>query len=259
MKSVPSALSPVVQIENLTKRFRYGHGVVEAVSGVTLSLTRGDFAAVMGASGSGKSTLLHLAAGLTRPDAGTIRIAGTDLHALSDRERTVFRRRNIGLVFQAFNLIPTLTGEENIALPMLLGGRPDDNGDVARLVKELGLKDVCARRPDAMSGGEQQRVAIGRALVTRPSLVLADEPTGSLDSANGRRLCESFHRLCLEHGTTVLMVTHNPVVAFAAERILILKDGRLISETHRADYGTVQELTQHYIELTESAPQEVRG
>jgi len=257
MKCAPLS-APVVQIENLTKRFRYGHGVVEAVSGVTLSRARGDFAAVMGASGSGKSTLLHLAAGLTRPDAGTVRIAGTDLHALSDRERTMFRRKNIGLVFQAFNLIPTLTGEENIALPMLLGGRPDTNGDVARLVKELGLKDVCSRRPDAMSGGEQQRVAIGRALVTRPSLVLADEPTGSLDSANGHRLCESFHRLCLEHGTTVLMVTHNPVVAFAAARIFILKDGRLISETHRADYATVQDLTQHYIELTEPAPQEVR-
>ncbi|MBN2584482.1 MAG: ABC transporter ATP-binding protein [Planctomycetes bacterium] len=258
MKRATSS-DPILQIDGLCKRFHPGHGVVEAVRDVSLTLSHGDFAAVMGASGSGKSTLLHLVAGLTRPDEGTIRIGGTDIHALSERARTVFRRKNIGLVFQAFNLIPTLTGEENIALPMLLGGRSNGSDGVARLVEHLGLSGVRTRRPDSMSGGEQQRFAIARALVTNPSIVLADEPTGSLDSVNGRRLCDTFRKLCLENGTTVLMVTHNPAVAFAAEKILILKDGQLVGQTDRSEYATVQDLAQRYIDLMEADCQEVRG
>ena len=255
--AIPSA--PLLQVDHLSKRFHPGHGVVEAVRDVSLSLSQGDFAAVMGASGSGKSTLLHLVAGLTRPDEGTVRIAGTDIHAMSDRARTVFRRKNIGLVFQAFNLIPTLTGEENIALPMLLGGQGDGGDVVERLVIDLGLEGVCARRPDAMSGGEQQRIAIGRALSTRPAMVLADEPTGSLDSVNGRKLCDTFRKLCQENGTTVLMVTHNPSVAFAAQRILVLKDGQLVGQTDRSNYSTVQDLAQHYMDIMEADGQEVHG
>jgi putative ABC transport system ATP-binding protein len=247
-----STSTPILTVDHLTKRFRHGDVVVEAVRNVSFNLAQGDFAAVMGASGSGKSTLLHLVAGLTRPDEGKVHVSGTDIHALNDRDRTAFRRRHLSLVFQAFNLIPTLTGEENIVLPMLLGRERYDTGDVERLITELGLTGVRNRRPDAMSGGEQQRVAIGRALVTRPSLVLADEPTGSLDSVNGRKLCESFRKLCLEHGTSVLMVTHNPVVAFAAQRILVLNDGWLVSQTDRSTYATVQDLTQHYIELIEA-------
>jgi len=217
--------------------------------------------AVMGASGAGKSTLLHLVAGLTDPNEGRVAINGTDLFALRDHERTLFRRRHIGLVFQAFNLIPTLTGEENIALPLLLGesGHGPRKDGVGELVAGLGLTEVRHRCPDAMSGGEQQRIAIGRALVTRPSLVLADEPTGSLDSVNGRKLCDIFRKLCLEGGGTVLMVTHNPVVASAAARVVILNDGRIVSEFERSEYPTVQALTQHFIELTEQEPQEVAG
>lgn len=258
MKSASSP-TPILQVDHLCKRFHAGHGVVEAVRDISLTLSRGEFAAVMGASGSGKSTLLHLVAGLTRPDEGVVRIADTNLHALSERARTLFRRQNIGLIFQAFNLIPALTGEENIALPLLLGGQRGDGHDVARLVTELGLDGICRRRPDSMSGGEQQRVAIGRALVTRPALVLADEPTGSLDSVNGRRLCDTFRRLCRENGTTVLMVTHNPAVAFAAEKILIIKDGRLVGQFPRSDFASVQDLGRHYLQIMESDREEVRA
>lgn len=243
----------VLRIAGLTKRFRSGEETVEAVKNVTLTLAKGEFVAVMGASGSGKSTLLHLVAGLTQPDEGSVTIADTDIHALNDRARTLFRRQHIGLIFQAFNLIPSLTGYENIILPVLLG-RGAFDGDVSPLVSELGIEHVCKRQPDSMSGGEQQRVAIGRALVTNPSLILADEPTGSLDSVNGRKLCESFRRLSQEKGTTVLMVTHNPVVAFAADRIVVLKDGRVESDFARQGYPTVQELNRHYIEIIEKSP-----
>jgi putative ABC transport system ATP-binding protein len=220
-------------------------------------VARGEFVAVMGASGSGKSTLLHLVAGLTRADEGSVTIDGTDLFALSDSERTRFRRRHIGLIFQAFNLIPSLTGEENITLPMLLGRRADDPDGVRKLIGDLGLTGTCDRRPDAMSGGEQQRVAIGRALVTLPSLVLADEPTGSLDSINGRKLCTLLKRLCAEEHTAVLMVTHNPVVAFWAERIIILRDGLLVREFKRDDTTSLQAFTQQYVDAMEGTTIEV--
>jgi putative ABC transport system ATP-binding protein len=246
-----SASEHLLKISGLTKRFRYGGGVVEAVSGVTLSVDKGDFVAVMGASGSGKSTLLHLAAGLTRPDEGTVHINGTDINTLGDYALTLFRRKSIGLIFQSFNLIPSLTCEENIALPALLGGTGSTSERVRELTTRLGLTGLHGRRPDAMSGGEQQRVAIGRALVSKPSLILADEPTGSLDSANGRKLCNLFGSLCLESGATVLMVTHNPAVAIAASRFVVLKDGRLVGQLNKSDCKTVQDLNQAYVELTE--------
>ena len=246
--STPTAL----EIRNLSKSFRSGAGVVEAVRDVNLTVKPGEFVAVMGASGSGKSTLLHLVAGLTRPDEGTVNIAGTDIHYLNDGDLTLFRRKNIGLIFQAFNLIPSLTCEENIALPMLLGGAGSNPEKVNALIAKLGLERVRGRRPDSMSGGEQQRIAIGRALVSNPSVVLADEPTGSLDSANGRKLCDLFRKLCHEQGSTVLMVTHNPVVAFAASRFVILKDGKLVSELDKRQCLTVQDLNQAYIEIIDS-------
>ena len=246
---------PVLVVTQLSKRFRHGNEAVEAVKEVSLSLERGDFVAVMGASGSGKSTLLHLIAGLTAPDEGTVTIAGSDIFAMRDHERTVFRRREVGLIFQAFNLIPSLSAEENIALPLLLGdGKDGKQGKerVERLISRLGLVGVRSRRPDAMSGGEQQRVAIGRALVTRPSLILADEPTGSLDSVNGRKLCENFAELCHEDGAAVLMVTHNPTVAFHAEKVVVLHDGRVAHQCRTKDYGTVQEFTCDCIERTQA-------
>src|SRR6185295_17504635 len=184
----------------------------------------------MGASGSGKSTLLHLMAALTPPDGGRVLVNGQDLTKLNDRELTLFRRRNIGLVFQAFNLIPTLSAEENVALPLMLDGRngSDAAAKVDELLHNLGLASRRGHRPDAMSGGEQQRVAIGRALVTDPAVILADEPTGNLDSANSRSVCELLRDLSSIHNKTIVMVTHEPSVAALAQEVAVLKDGKLV-------------------------------
>jgi putative ABC transport system ATP-binding protein len=249
---VSQTAAPVLEVDNLTKRFRHGEEAVAAVKNVTLTLAKGEFVAIMGASGAGKSTLLHLVAGLTQPDGGAVRIGGTDIFALRDYDRTVFRRKHVGLVFQAFNLIPTLTGEENMALPLLMDGGAQSSEDIKRLVQQLGLKSVCSRYPDTMSGGEQQRVAIGRALATQPAIVLADEPTGSLDSANSQRLCETLKNLCRERGTTVLVVTHNPVVAFEAQRVVFLRDGEIVREFDTSRYKTVQEFAADYVQLAHS-------
>ncbi len=246
-----AAGSPILDVRGLTKSFGLGPHGVNALDDVSLSLEKGKFVSVMGASGSGKSTLLHLSAGLTRPSSGTVSIAGTDIASLGDHAMTLFRRKHIGLVFQAFNLIPSLSAEENIALPLLLSGASgkETTQRVDELVEKLGLSAVRARRPDAMSGGEQQRVAVGRALVGNPSLVLADEPTGNLDSANGQKLCGVFHRLCEESGATVLMVTHNPAVAFTASQFLILRDGRLARRLDKSECPTLQDLNQAYLEV----------
>jgi len=245
--------APLLEVRQLTKRFRCGSGVIEAVRDVSFTARKGEFVAVMGASGSGKSTLLHLLAGLTKPDEGSVTVAGRDVNALGDCAMTVFRRRHIGLIFQAFNLIPTLNGEDNIALPMLLGGRDRYGERMEKLIARLGLEGVRRRHPDTMSGGEQQRVAIGRALVSGAPLILADEPTGSLDATNGRTLCDLFRELCQESETTVLMVTHNPVVAFAASRFMILNDGELVGQLDRQHCATVQDLNHAYIDLIEKA------
>jgi putative ABC transport system ATP-binding protein len=169
-------------------------------------------------------------AGLTQADGGRVMIAGADLGAMNDRELTLFRRRKVGLVFQSFNLIPTLTAEENVLLPLMLDGRNGDAGDakVNELLARLGLAGRRGHRPDAMSGGEQQRVAIGRALVTDPAVILADEPTGNLDSANSRSVCELLRDLSAVHGKTIVMVTHEPSVAVYANEVAVLKDGKLV-------------------------------
>jgi putative ABC transport system ATP-binding protein len=235
-------MSPLV-VENATKAFRQGDRIVEALAGVSLVVQRGQFLAIMGASGSGKSTLLHLMAGLARPDSGHVRVNGQDLAAMNDRQLTLFRRRNIGLVFQSFNLIPTLSARENVGLPLMLEG---SNGDgaaakVDALLENLGLTSRSDHRPDAMSGGEQQRVAIGRALVTGPAVVLADEPTGNLDSVNSRAVCELLRDLTLHQGKTIVMVTHEPSVAAYAQEVAVLKDGRLVERfpTESGDNGQV--------------------
>lgn len=239
----------ILAVSGLSKRFHHAAGIVQAVDDVSFSLARGEFVAVMGASGSGKSTLLHLIAGLTGPDTGGIRIASRDLLAMGDGERTRFRRDRVGLIFQAFNLIPDLTGRENILLPSLLGAPPPPPGEPEALIEKLGIAAVCRRRPDAMSGGEQQRIAIARALVTRPALLLADEPTGALDTANSQRLCDLLKQLSAASGTSVLMVTHNPIVAFWAERILVMRDGRLIEDVPRTAFADLGSFSQHYAEL----------
>jgi putative ABC transport system ATP-binding protein len=222
-------MQPLV-VENVVKRFRQGDRAVSALDGVSLDVPQGQFLAIMGASGSGKSTLLHLMAGLTKPDEGRVLVAGADLVSMGDKDLTLFRRHHIGLVFQSFNLIPTLTAEENVLLPLMLDGRNGDAGDakVNELLLRLGLSGRRGHRPDAMSGGEQQRVAIGRALVTDPAVILADEPTGNLDSANSRSVCELLRDLSAVHGKTIVMVTHEPSVAAYASEVAVLKDGKLV-------------------------------
>jgi putative ABC transport system ATP-binding protein len=224
-------MSPLV-VENVTKNFRQGERSVTALDDISLEVPAGQFVAIMGASGSGKSTLLHLMAGLAVADKGRIVLNGTALGAMDDYHLTLFRRRQIGLIFQSFNLIPTLSAEENVMLPLMLDGK---NGEASRakvgdLLATLGLGKRAKHRPDAMSGGEQQRVAIGRALITDPAVILADEPTGNLDSANSKAVCELLRDLCAAHGKTIVMVTHEPTVAAYAKRVVVLKDGKIIEQ-----------------------------
>ena len=231
-------MTPLV-VDNVIKRFRQGDRDVSALAGVSLEVAEGAFLAVMGASGSGKSTLLHLMAGLATPDSGRVVIRGQNLAEMNDRQLTLFRRHHIGLVFQSFNLIPTLSAEENVMLPLMLDGRNGDVGSkkVNELLLSLGLSDRRRHRPDAMSGGEQQRVAIGRALVTDPAVILADEPTGNLDSANSHAVCELLRELSVRHGKTIVMVTHEPTVAAYAQEVAVLKDGKLVERFPTNDIG----------------------
>jgi putative ABC transport system ATP-binding protein len=244
-----TVVSPL-RVEGVTKRFRQGPVVVEALKNVSLTIPHGEFVAVMGASGSGKSTLLHVLAGLTWPDDGRVVIDDTDLSKLNDKQLTRFRRRRIGLVFQAFNLIPALSAEENITLPILTDGRTEVPQDrVNYLVDRLGIAPRRYHRPDALSGGEQQRVAIARALITNPALVLADEPTGSLDSVSGQNICRLLRELCTEQQRTIVVVTHEPAVAVWAQRILVMKDGRLLSDFPTSDFCDAHSLAAHYQDI----------
>ena len=217
-----------LEVSGLSKGFGEGASRITVLDGVNVALQRGAFEAVMGPSGSGKSTLLHLLAGLITADGGEIRVGGTSIRELSDHDVTCFRRRRIGLIFQDFNLIPTLTAEENIALPLLLDRQKPDAAQIDALLARLGLTHRRSHVPIKLSGGERQRVAIARALVTRPDLVLADEPTGNLDSPAGRAFCELLRKMNEEEGCTIFMVSHDPVVAATAKRVHLLKDGRFV-------------------------------
>jgi len=253
--SASAQLRPPLCVEQLTKRFRQGNTTIEALKEISLTIQRGEFVAVMGASGSGKSTLLHVIAGLTRPDEGRVLIDGQDLSAMSDRQLTLFRRRHIGLVFQAFNLIPTLSAQDNVLLPILADGHDgtiDERLDT--LLARLGLSERRRHQPDALSGGEQQRVAIARAILGDPSIILADEPTGSLDSVTGQSICRLLLELCKEQGRTIVVVTHEPAVAVWAERIMVLKDGRVLTEFPTAQFGNLHELAAHYQDVVGIAP-----
>ena len=242
-------MTPLV-VEKVTKQFRQGDRVVTALNGIDLQVARGQFLAIMGASGSGKSTLLHLMAGLAVADGGKVIVNGTDLSTLNDRDLTLFRRRQIGLVFQSFNLIPTLTAEENVALPLMLEGKNGVEGQarIDELLQSLGMTNRRHHRPDAMSGGEQQRIAIGRVLVSEPAVILADEPTGNLDSTNSRSVCELLRDLSIIHGKTIVMVTHEPSVATYAQEVAVLKDGRLIDRFATESIEGTQGLAARYQE-----------
>ena len=221
-----------VQVRGLTKVYGTGEGRVEALRGVDLDVARGEFIAVMGPSGSGKSTLLHLIGGLDAPTAGSIRVGDSDLGTLSDDDLTLLRRRRIGFIFQAFNLLEVLTAEENVALPLIIDGMAEDAAHQSA-IQTLGLVDIKERRkhlPGELSGGEQQRVAIARSLVTAPLLLLADEPTGNLDSATSDQVMTLLRSLVDARGQTILMVTHSVRHAALADRLLRLKDGRVVEE-----------------------------
>lgn len=234
--STEADAAPLV-VRNVSKSYRQGDRHVQALRGVDLRVEQGRLLAIMGASGSGKSTLLHLMAGLAQADEGQILISGQDLGKLGDRALTLFRRRRVGLVFQAFNLIPTLTAEENVSLPLLLDGvSPARATQRAReLLATLGLADRSRHRPDALSGGEQQRVAIGRALVSDPAVLFADEPTGNLDSVNSQSVCQLLRDLTEKQGKSVVMVTHETDVAGYAHEVMVLKDGRVIERRAAKD------------------------
>ena len=217
-----------LKVTDLRRSFGEGESRVDALRGVSFELQRGEFVAIMGPSGSGKSTLMHLLGGVDRPTSGSIELEGVSLESLSEEKRALFRRRQIGLVYQFYNLVPLLTVRENIALPLLLDGRSPAPGQLEKLAETLELSDKLDAYPHQLSGGQQQRASIGRALITCPALLLADEPTGNLDSANTRQvmaLLRGFHQ---SMGQTILMITHDRELALQAQRILTLEDGKII-------------------------------
>ena len=241
-----------IQTTGLSKSF--GNGKLEVIKKLDFALERGKFEAIMGPSGSGKSTFLHLAAGLLRPDAGSIKIGGIETTALSDREMTIFRRRKIGLVFQDFNLVETLTAEENIALPQLLDGAESDDTRIQEIMDKFGILKRRSHLPSQMSGGERQRVAIARALAANPAVVLADEPTGNLDFPNAQKLCAIISDLNADTGCAVLLVSHDPVVAAHAEKIHIIKDGVIVDSFDSCH--TPETVSERYIAAMEQKERE---
>lgn len=222
--------APAVSARGLVKTYGRGEAAVRALAGVDVDFAAGRFTAIMGPSGSGKSTLMHCLAGLDTADAGRIVLGGQEITGLGDAALTRLRRDRIGFVFQAFNLVPTLTAEQNIVLPLDLAGKPVDRAWLADVVGILGLGERLEHKPHELSGGQQQRVAVARALLTRPEVVFGDEPTGNLDSATGAEVLSLLRRSCREMGQTIIMVTHDPVAASYADRVVLLEDGRLAGE-----------------------------
>jgi putative ABC transport system ATP-binding protein len=221
---------PAVAAYDVVRRFGEGENAVDAVRGISLEVPSGQFTAVMGPSGSGKSTLMHMLAGLDRPTEGTIEIGGQDITKMGDKELTLLRRTHIGFVFQAFNLVPTLTAEENIVLPLAIAGSKPENGWVDAVIERVGLAERRNHRPAELSGGQQQRVAVARALVSEPTVLFADEPTGNLDSHAGAQVLELLSEAAGEYGQTIVMVTHDPRAAAAADRELHIADGRVVGD-----------------------------
>jgi putative ABC transport system ATP-binding protein len=231
----------VVVADDVTRRYGEGDTAVDALKGVSLAVDQGKLTAVMGPSGSGKSTLMHILAGLDKPTTGTVQIDGTEITTLKDSDLTKLRRKHIGFVFQFFNLLPMLTAEENITLPLSIAGRNADQEWLDGLVDKVGLKDRLHHRPSELSGGQQQRVAIARALVSQPTVLFADEPTGNLDSATGSEILTLLRDSVDSYGQTTVMVTHEPRAAAIADRILFLADGQIVSDVAGASQAEILE------------------
>jgi putative ABC transport system ATP-binding protein len=228
-----------VTANEVTRRYGEGDTAVDALRGVSLEIEPGKLTAIMGPSGSGKSTLMHILAALDLPTSGYVTLAGTRLGQLSDTEVTLIRRKHIGFIFQFFNLLPMLSAEENIVLPLSLAGTKPNTDFFEDLLDKVGLKDRRSHRPSELSGGQQQRVAIARALVSRPTVVFADEPTGNLDSKTGGEILELLRGSVQEYGQTLVMVTHEARAAATADRVLFLADGEIVKELHGADEHAV--------------------
>lgn len=238
--------SPVISVTRLKRSFKSGSEDIAVLKDISLTVNQGEFVAVMGASGSGKSTLLNVLGGLLPPDAGTVTVDGLDIGSMSDAALTVYRRDRVGFIFQMFNLVGTLDVEENILLPSLAGGRKVAPAALDAIIEKVGLAHRRHAMPDTLSGGEQQRVAIARALVSGPALVLADEPTGNLDSENTRLMGSLFRELHRTQGCAFILVTHAPDVAMWADRVIVLRDGCIVDDRPTAEFAGPAELSSFY-------------
>jgi putative ABC transport system ATP-binding protein len=244
-ESKTNIAAPAVALRDVRKVHGQGDGAVVALDGINVDLPTGSFTAIMGPSGSGKSTFLHVAAGLDRPTSGSVALGDTELTRLSERRLTILRRKRIGFVFQAFNLMPSLTVAQNIGLPLRLDGHRPRRADVRDVAARVGLQERLRHRPSQLSGGQQQRVAIARALVTRPEVVFADEPTGALDTRTGRDVLALLRELVDRDGHTVVMVTHDPAAATYADRVILLADGQIVDTLDDASTDEVAERLAH--------------
>jgi putative ABC transport system ATP-binding protein len=239
--AAPAASPITVAARDITRRYGEGESAVDALRGVSLEVPAGQFTAVMGPSGSGKSTLMHILAGLDQPTSGEVTVAGIDIGGLDDTELTKLRRDHIGFIFQFFNLLPMLTAAENIALPLRLAGSSPDKAWLAELIEKVGLGDRLTHRPSELSGGQQQRVAVARALVSRPTVMFADEPTGNLDSTTGGEILALLRDSVDTLGQTTVMVTHDAHAAEIADRVLFLADGHIVKDIGRCSAHTILE------------------
>ena len=220
----------ILKVENLTKSYGKGEAKVDAIKNINLSINKGEFVAIVGPSGSGKSTLLHLLGGVDKPTSGKVYINDVDIYNLKEKDLSIFRRRNVGLIYQFYNLIPVLSVKENILLPAELDNRKIDKDYLDDLLKTLGLKERANHLPNELSGGQQQRTSIGRALINRPSIVLADEPTGNLDSKNSKEVLELLKLSVRKYNQTLILITHDINIAKSADRVITIEDGEIISD-----------------------------
>lgn len=220
----------ILRVENLSKQYGKGENKVTALDNVSFKVEKGEFVAIVGASGSGKSTLLHLIGGVDRPTSGKVYIDGKDIYKFNDDELAIFRRRQVGLIYQFYNLIPILSVEENITLPLNLDNRKVDKQTLDKLIKELGLENRKTHLPNELSGGQQQRTSIGRAMITNPAIILADEPTGNLDTKSSDEIVELLKKSNRDYNQTIIMITHNMEIAKEADRVIKIEDGKIVKE-----------------------------